>query len=100
MSDMLPSDPAPPPEVRFLKILVTALAGTMIVGLVTIIGLLVTRLPGAGKLPVLPEAIQLPAGSRAETVTFGKGFTVVVTDAGRVLVYRRDGSLAQDVPLL
>ena len=99
MSDMMPSDPAPPPEVKFLKILTTTLAGVMIFGLLTIIFLLVTRLPGATKLPALPAAITLPAGEKAETVTFGKGFTVVVTESGRVLVYRPDGKLAQDVTL-
>lgn len=98
----MPSDPAPPPEVKFLKILTTTLAGVMIFGLLTIIFLLVTRLPGATKLPALPAlpaAIALPAGEKAETVTFGKGFTVVVTESGRVLVYRPDGGLAQDVAL-
>ena len=95
----MPSDPAPPPEVKFLKILTTTLAGVMIFGLLTIIFLLVTRLPGATKLPALPAAIALPAGEKAETVTFGKGFTVVVTESGRVLVYRPDGKLAQDVTL-
>ncbi|MBZ4023227.1 hypothetical protein CKO11_12240 [Rhodobacter sp. TJ_12] len=99
MSDMMPSDPAPPPEVRFLKLLTTTLAGVMIVGLVTIIGLLVTRLPKGPVLPDLPARIVLPEGVKAETVTFGKGFTVVVSDAGRVLVYRADGALVQDVPL-
>ena len=99
MSDMMPSDPAPPPEVKFLKILTTTLAGVMIFGLLTIIFLLVTRLPGATKLPALPAAIALPSGEKAETVTFGRGFTVVVTESGRVLVYRPDGGLAQDVAL-
>ena len=99
MSDMMPSDPAPPPEVRFLKLLTTTLAGVMIFGLLTIIFLLVTRLPGATKLPQLPATITLPAGEKAETVTFGKGFTVVVTESGRVLVYRANGKLAQDVAL-
>ncbi|ADE86538.1 DUF6476 family protein [Rhodobacter capsulatus] len=99
MSDMMPSDPAPPPEVKFLKILTTTLAGVMIFGLLTIIFLLVTRLPGATKLPALPAAITLPAGEKAEAVTFGRGFTVVVTESGRVLVYRPDGGLAQDVAL-
>ncbi|SOC05143.1 hypothetical protein SAMN05877831_104116 [Rhodobacter maris] len=95
----MPSDPAPPPEVRFLKLLTTTLAGVMIVGLVTIIGLLVTRLPRAPVLPRLPEQIVLPDGVKAETVTFGRGFTVVVSDTGRVLVYRPDGALVQDVAL-
>ena len=111
----MPSDPVPqpqqtqpqrtpppeqlPPEVRFLKLLTTVLAGVMIFGLLTIIGLLVTRLPGATKLPQLPAQITLPEGAKAETVTFGKTFTVVVTQEGRVLLYTAEGALAQDVPL-
>ena len=106
----MPSNPVPqppetpppeplPPEVRFLKLLTTVLAGVMIFGLLTIIGLLVTRLPGATKLPQLPAQITLPEGTKAETVTFGKTFTVVVTQEGRVLLYTADGALAQDVPL-
>lgn len=88
-----------PPEIRFLKTLVTALTGTMILGLVAIIGLLVTRLPGAAPLPELPAAITLPAGERVEALTFAQGFTLVVTASGRVLVYRANGTLAQELAL-
>ncbi|MFT3689078.1 DUF6476 family protein [Paenirhodobacter sp.] len=97
MPDMTPSDPAPLPEVRFLKMLVTALAVTMILGLVTIVGLLVTRLRTAPPLPVLPEVIRLPEGARVEALTFARGHTVVVTTAGEVLIYRADGTLARTV---
>jgi len=97
--DMMPSDPAPLPEIRFLKILVTALTATMIVGLVTIVGLLVIRLPGAAPLPQLPEAITLPEGAEVQAVTFARDYTVVVTAAGEVLLYRPDGTLAKTVPV-
>ncbi|HHX89647.1 MAG TPA: hypothetical protein GX700_07725, partial [Paracoccus sp.] len=40
-----PPPPGPlPPDLRFLKLLVTTLAGVMILGLVTIVALLVIRL--------------------------------------------------------
>jgi hypothetical protein len=83
-----PQDPALPGTLRFLKLLVTALAATMIAGLITIVTLLVIRLPHAtAALPALPPAITLPEGARAEAVTFGRGWVAVVTDAGDLLVY-------------
>ncbi|WP_241648354.1 DUF6476 family protein [Paenirhodobacter populi] len=92
---MTPSDPAevPVPLLRFLKLLVTALAVTMILGLVAIIWLLVTRLPGAPVLPPLPEAIQLPEGATARSLSFAGDRIVVLTQDDRVLVYRADGTL-------
>jgi hypothetical protein len=99
MSDMMPSDPTPLPEIRFLKILVTALTATMIAGLVAIIALLVIRLPGKAVLPDLPTTITLPAGARAQAITFARDYTVVVTDGPEVLLYRPDGTLAKSVPL-
>ena len=103
LSDMTPSDkpddPGPLPEVRYLKLLVTALAVTMILGLVAIVGLLVTRLRAEPPLPALPQGIHLPAGTQVEALTFARGYTVVVTQAGAVLVYRRDGTLAQTLTL-
>lgn len=104
MSDMLPSSspdaaPAAPPEIRFLKTLVTALTGTMILGLVTIVALFVIRLPGGAVLPDLPATITLPAGEAVEALTFGKGYTIVVTASGRVLIYRANGTLAQELAL-
>ncbi|MDF2142192.1 DUF6476 family protein [Paenirhodobacter sp. CAU 1674] len=99
MSDMMPSDPTPLPEIRFLKILVTALTATMIAGLVAIIALLVIRLPGKAALPDLPAAITLPAGARVQAITFARDYTVVVTEGGEVLLYRPDGTLARTVAL-
>ncbi len=96
----MPSDPAevPAPLVRFLKLLVTGLAVTMIFGLVTIIWLLVTRLPGqlgapVAALPTLPAAIQLPPGTQAASLAFSDDRIVVLTRDDRVLVYRADGTV-------
>lgn len=89
----------PPPFLRFLKVLVTALAGTMILGLITIIWLFVTRFPkNLGQAPRLPDRIALPTGARAEAVTFGHGWTAVVTDAGDILIFdSASGRLTQSV---
>ncbi|WP_295534229.1 DUF6476 family protein [uncultured Thioclava sp.] len=98
MSD-LPDDDVPatlPPDLRFLKLLVTVLAGVMILGLVAIVTLLVIRLQTPSPLPQIPSQITLPAGAHPEAVTFARGYTVVVTDQGDVLVYSATGAqLAQ-----
>lgn len=71
---------------------------TMIGGVITIVGLLVTRMPsGAG--PVLPESLTLPEGAKAEAVTVGRDFLLVVTTDGRALVYSRDGRFRQEIVL-
>lgn len=81
-----------------LKALVILLTLSMIGGVITVVWLLVTRMPGAtAPLPRLPEAIALPAGEKASAVTFGQGWTAVVTVSGRILIYGTDGSLRQEV---
>lgn len=82
-----------PPVVRFLKVLVTVLTATMILGLVTIVGLLVTRLPGKAVIPVLPDTIRLPEGAAPVAVTFAGERIIVLTREDAVLVYRTDGTL-------
>ena len=95
--DGIQAEPALPPSLRFLKGLVIVLTLTMIGGVITVVGLLVTRMPqslGPRPLPALPAAVTLPAGARAQAVTFGQGWVgVVVTDgaAQRFLVYNPDG---------
>ncbi|TMV39974.1 hypothetical protein FGG78_42510, partial [Thioclava sp. BHET1] len=68
------------PTIRFLKLLVTVLTGTMIVGLITIIALLVIRFHGDGDALVLPNGLKLPAGEQVQAVTKGKGWVAVVTE--------------------
>ncbi len=110
MSDMPPAptdpstDAATPPELRFLKFLVTALAGTMIIGLITIVTLLVIRLPSAtAARPVLPETVAMPAGLAAETITMGRGWVgVVATGAAgeEFLIFDgKTGALRQRIPV-
>ncbi len=71
---------------------------TMIVGVITIVGLLVTRMPSEAG-PVLPENLTLPEGAKAEAVTVGTDFLLVVTTDGRALVYGRDGTFRQEIVL-
>jgi len=91
----------PPPELRFLKVLVSVLAATMIAGLITIIVLLVIRFPSVvNPRPTLPEGITLPDSLRAEAVTFGRGWVAVVTDTDEILVLdQASGALRQRLRL-
>ena len=93
MSDMMPSDQTPLPEVRFLKVLVTALTATMILGLIIIVALIVIRMPDKAVMPVLPETITLPEGVSPAAITFAGERIVVLSADDRVLVYGTDGRL-------
>jgi Flp pilus assembly protein protease CpaA len=92
-----------PPSLRFLKWLVIVLTLTMIGGVITVVGLLVTRIPqGFGTLPVLPAAITLPEGTTPQAMTFGRGWIgVVVTgpEGERFLVFSPTGEQRQTVDL-
>ena len=71
---------------------------TMIGGVITVVALLVTRLPqGARPLPALPAGIALPDGAMPAAITFGPGWTGVVTDRGRMFVFGPDGALWREV---
>ena len=79
---------------------------TLIGGVITVVAVLVTRIPdtsGRAALPALPETLVLPAGVTAGAVTFGTGWIAVVGRGGdgaeRILIYAPDGKLRQDVPL-
>ncbi|MFA9231556.1 MAG: DUF6476 family protein [Microgenomates group bacterium] len=95
-----PSEPDLPPSLRFLKALVIVLMITMIAGVITVVGLLVTRMPDANAIaPVLPDQIQLPPGQTAAAVTMGKGWIAVVTEQQSILIFNPDGSLRQTVAI-
>ncbi len=93
---------ATPPELKFLKRLVTVLTVVMIAGLVIIIGLLVTRLtvPPQRQLPevALPDAIALPDDVRATAFTQGRDWYAVVTQDNEILIFDRlTGTLRQRI---
>ncbi|RXV63961.1 hypothetical protein C6W92_08880 [Roseovarius sp. A46] len=95
--------PVSPATLKFLARLVTVLTATMILGLLVIVGLLVTRFwsePERPALPPLPEAITLPEGARTTAFTQGEDWYAVVTDDGRILIYdRENGALRQEVDI-
>jgi Flp pilus assembly protein protease CpaA len=92
-------DAALPPSLRLLKWLVILLTLTMIGGVITVVGLLVTRMPQAfsATAPNLPEGLRLPEGTQPAAITFGAGWIAVVTTDDRILIYGRNGTLRQDL---
>jgi Flp pilus assembly protein protease CpaA len=94
-------DAALPPSLRLLKWLVILLTLTMIGGVITVVGLLVTRMPEAlrSSAPKVPAELTLPEGKTAAAVTFGTGWTAVVTTDDHILVFGKDGKLRQDIAI-
>jgi len=76
-----------PPNLRFLRLLVMVLTATMIAGLLVVIYLLVTRLPGGRGALVLPDHIALPDGVKVEAFTAGQGWVAVVTGGNEILIF-------------
>lgn len=74
---------------------------TMIIGVITVVALLVTRMPGAvrAKLP-LPDEITLSKGEKAVAFTQADAWYAVVTADNRILVFSRaTGKLVQDITI-
>ena len=84
------------PELRWLRVLVTGLTLVMGLGMIAVVAMLWMRLQ-APALPALPEGLALPAGAVPAAVTFARDWTVVVTEAGEVLLFDRAGALADRV---
>ena len=76
--------------VRYLRILVTALAAAMVAGILVIAAVIVIRFPTAAP-PSLPESVALPAGTSATAFTVGDGWIAVVTSDGHILIYGAEG---------
>jgi hypothetical protein len=91
--------PEEPANLKFLRLLVTTLTAVMIVGVIVVIGLLVTRLRDDG--PALPDRIALPDGAAATAFTQGNGWYAVVTDDDRILIFNRlTGALQQEIDIV
>lgn len=88
-----------PPQLRFLRILVTVLTGTMILGLLVIIALIVIRFNRPAQ--VMPHEIALPAGVSATAYTQGPDWYAVVTGENEVLIFNSsNGSLRQRIQIM
>ncbi|SHJ41175.1 hypothetical protein SAMN05444000_10893 [Shimia gijangensis] len=87
-----------PANLRFLRLLVTALTSVMMVGLVVVVALIVIRLNADG--PTMPDQIVLPDGVSATALTIGQGWWAVVTDDNQILIYDQlTGALRQNVQI-
>lgn len=90
--------PEEPANLKFLRRLVTTLTAVMIVGVLVVIGLLVTRLRDTG--PALPDQITLPTGATATAFTQGDGWYAIVTADNQILIFDRlSGQLRQTVQI-
>jgi hypothetical protein len=74
-------------NLRFLRILVTTLTATMILGLLTIVALLVIRFTGETATLSVPDEITLPDGTTATAFTRGVGWYAIVTGNDQILIY-------------
>lgn len=98
--EQAPTETALPPSLRLLKGLVIFLTLTMIVAVITVVALLVTRMPSAIRATPsvpLPAQITLPDGSKPSAFTQGSTWFAVVTTDDHILIYNRDGSLRQNI---
>ncbi|WP_439122594.1 DUF6476 family protein [Marivita sp.] len=97
--DNIPNDQLPePPNLRFLRRLVTVLTVTMIAGVIMITAMIVIRY-NQSAVP-LPEMIFLPDGTTATAFTQARNWYAVVTDDDRILIFARDtGHLLQTVAI-
>ena len=76
----------------------TVLTVVMILGVVTVVGLLVIRLQAPNIS--LPDRITLPAGAKAVSYTAAPGWYGVVTTEGQLLIYDDEsGDLRQTVDI-
>ncbi|EEB70676.1 DUF6476 family protein [Phaeobacter italicus] len=87
-----------PPQLKFLRRMVTTLTVIMICGFLVVLALLVIRLSSSG--PTLPTSITLPDGMTARAVTFGEGWVAVVTDQDEIVILNNlSGAIEQRVKI-
>ncbi|WP_341862306.1 DUF6476 family protein [Gymnodinialimonas sp. 57CJ19] len=92
MAEDFPEEDGPlPPNLRFLRMLVTVLTAVMILGVITIVALLVIRLGDNGQ-PILvhPEVFDIPEGVNTLGYSVVDGYTVIVGDDQVIRVFASD----------
>lgn len=87
-------------DLRLIRRLVVVLTSVLIVGVIVIVGLLVTRLGLAPAPLALPDAITLPENARPEAITLARDWVLVLSDEGELLLFgRTDGVLRHRLTL-
>jgi len=90
--------PEEPANLKYLRLLVTVLTGTMIAGLVIIITLFVIRF--SDRPAPLPGTITLPDGSIPTAFTMTGKWYAVITAQDEILIFDRNtGTLRQTIPI-
>ena len=85
--------------VKYLRLLVTILTGTMILGFIVIVVLFVIKFSDAFG-PKLPDVITLPNGTTASAYTRGDGWYAIVTTDDQILIYDADtGTIRQSIEI-
>lgn len=73
---------------------------TMILGVITVVFVLVTRMPdGRAQMPALPAQISLPSGAQAQAITYGPGWIAVVSQDSRLFIFDTNGNLRQSLTI-
>lgn len=84
-----------------MRILVTTLTATMILGLLAIVALFVIRFASEPVVLQVPDSITLPDGSQATAFTQSANWYAVVTADNQILIYdRKTGVLLQQVEVV
>lgn len=102
MADEIPEEDGPlPPNLRFLRRLVTVLTAVMILGVITIVALLVIRLGDNGRaILVHPEMFEIPEGVGTVGYSIVNGYTVIIGDDGVIRIFASDTrNLVEEMPL-
>ncbi|KAA2312077.1 hypothetical protein DL237_14210 [Pseudooceanicola sediminis] len=96
---MATNDIAEPANLRLLRRLVTALMVVMILGLLSLVGLIVIRFATAPQIQI-PDTLTLPGGTVVQAFTRGQGWYAVVTEDQHILIFdAATGKMRQDIPI-
>lgn len=101
MTETPEPQPVDPATVKYLRLLVTVLTATMVIGFVIIVVLFVIKFSDAFSAgPALPDEIALPEGASPAAFTQGRDWYAVVTADDRILIYDREtGDLRQTIAI-
>ncbi|MBF9034675.1 hypothetical protein HKCCE2091_10520 [Rhodobacterales bacterium HKCCE2091] len=101
MDDSPDDAPALPPDLRFLKGLVTVLTAVMILGVITVAALLVIRLnDDPPPMVISPGDYAVPDGVAVTGYSIADGHVILTGDDGVIRVYDAEtGTLTREIGL-